>query len=225
MRTLAQRVDAAIRASGKTGAQVAREIGATKENISKIRSGENDNPHYQLLVKIAAATGTTVGALAGESIQISPSDRDTLLGFRDWIHGKLATIDARSEPNAVIVPPSELAEPVTRIADAIFRPPSKRFGEATLFLRALGDSMRDAGIYAGDILYVTTQRRASAESWMGRIIAFQLGDDVFVKRLTSERQRHFLLSENPHYRAIDIAPNDPSFKILGVVVGRTGAVK
>jgi SOS-response transcriptional repressor LexA len=225
MRTLAQRVDAAIKASGKTVAKIAREINATKENIGKIRSGENDNPHYQLLVKLAAATNTTVAALAGESIQISPADRDTLLGFRDWINGKLATIDALSEPNAVIIPASELSEPVARIADALFPQPSKRSGDANLFLRAVGDSMRDAGIFAGDVLYVTTQRRNEAESWIGKIIACRIGDDVFVKRLTSERRKHFLLSENPHYRAIDIAPDDPNFRILGIVAGRTGRVK
>ncbi|HYH09181.1 MAG TPA: S24 family peptidase [Thermoanaerobaculia bacterium] len=225
MMTLAQRVKAAIKASGKTAAQVAREVETSRKNVSNIVTGENVNPTYQLLVKIAQATGTTVGVLAGESIQISRADETALTVFREWIDGKLATIDAREHPNAEIVPASELAEPVVRIADALFPPPQKRFADASLVLRALGDSMRDAGILAGDTLYASTRPRSAAQSALGKIIACRIGDDVFVKRLTSERRRHFLLSANPRYRAIEVAPDDPTFVILGVVIGRAGRVE
>ena len=61
----------AIKASGKTAAQVAREAGTTPRNLSQIVTGENANPKYQLLVRIAQAAKTTLGALAGESIRMS----------------------------------------------------------------------------------------------------------------------------------------------------------
>lgn len=113
-----------------------------------------------------------------------------------------------------------------RIADGGF-PQSRQspFGDASLVLRAIGDSMRDAGILAGDTLYATTRPRNAEDSAIGRIVACRIGDDVFVKRLTSGRQRHLLLSAHPRYRAIEIGPDDPGFVILGVVIGRMGRVK
>ena len=224
MTTLGQRLGAAIKASGKTAAQVAREAGTTPENVSKIVTGENSNPKYQLLVRLAHAAETTLGALAGESIQMSAEDEAALLAFRGWIDGKLATIDALVEPNAAIMPPSVVRERAMKIADAS-QQPSTAFGDAGLVLRAMGDSMRDAGILAGDTLYVSTRPRTGAETALGKIVACRIGHDLFVKRLTSERRRHFLLSAHPRYRAIDVDPDDPKFVILGIVVGRAGAIE
>lgn len=220
MQTLAHRVEAAIKASGKKAAQVAREAGTSERNLSNIVTGANRNPGYELLEGIAKATRTTVGALAGNSIQLSTEDDEALLRFRKWIDEKLATIDARTEPNAEVLSSSATVTDAKRIADR-----RSAFGEAKLVLRAIGDSMRDAGILAGDTLYATTRPRSADDSAMGKIIACRIGDDVFVKRLTSERRQHFLLSANPRYRAIVIAPEDPEFEILGIVIGRTGPVK
>lgn len=216
MLTLGERLEAAIKASGKTAAQVARDAGTSARNVSNIVTGANANPKYQLLVKIAQAAKTTLGALNGESIQLSPDDKTALTGFRDWIDGKLATIDALTEPNAEIIPASEVIDRAMRIADGGWG--------ATLTLRALGDSMTGDGILSGDTLYATTTRRTPAGYALGKIIVCRIGDAVFVKRLTSRRRRHFLLSANPRYRAIEVDPEDRSFTILGIVVGRAGAV-
>jgi SOS-response transcriptional repressor LexA len=229
MMTLAEGVDAAIKASGKTAAQVARDAGTSAENISRIVSGENDNPKYQLLLNIARATKTTLGALNGESIRLSDEDETTLSGFRDWIDQKLATIDALTEPNATVVPSLELSEREMLIADHSHRetqPSANPFrSEASLVLRATGDSMNDAGILSGDWLYASVRPRDAMSSALGKIVACRIGDDVFVKRLTSRRRRHFLLSAHPRYRAIAVDPEDPRFTIFGVVIGRVGRVK
>jgi SOS-response transcriptional repressor LexA len=156
---------------------------------------------------------------------MSAEDETALVGFRDWIDGKLATIDALTKPNAEIIPASILAEPAMRIADRGQQSRQSPFGDASLVLRAIGDSMRDAGILTGDTLYATTRPRSAEDSAIGKIVACRIGDNVFVKRLTSERRRHFLLSAHPRYRAIEIDPEDPKFVILGVVVGRLGRVK
>ncbi|HEX8616841.1 MAG TPA: LexA family transcriptional regulator [Thermoanaerobaculia bacterium] len=229
MMTLAEGVDAAIKASGKTAAEVAREAGTSPENISRIRSGENANPTYQLLLKIAHATHTTLGALNGESIRLSDEDETTLVGFRDWIDGKLATKDALTEPNATVIRSLALKEREMRIADQKHentQPPANPFGtDANLVLRAIGDSMNGAGILAGDWLYASTRPRDAMSTALGKIVACRIGDDVFVKRLTSKRRRHFLLSAHARYRPIEIDPEDPKFTILGVVVGRVGRVQ
>ncbi|HEX2061117.1 MAG TPA: LexA family transcriptional regulator [Thermoanaerobaculia bacterium] len=220
MLTFGERLEAAIKASGRKAAAVAREAGTTPENLSRIISGENSNPGYALVVNLARAARTTMGALNGESIEISREDLQALTQVRNWIDGKLATIDARTEPNAEILPEEELTLRELRVADR--KPGPMPFG-ANFALRALGDSMNGAGIFAGDTLYAV-RRRNTTVSALGRIIAFRLGDDVFVKRLTSRRRRHFLFSANPRYRPIEIAPNDPTFEILGIVLGRSGVI-
>ena len=228
MMTLGERLEAAIQASGKSRRVIAEEAGMAPETISRIISGENSNPTYQLLIKIARATNTTVGALNGDSIQLSSQDDRALTQFRDWIDSKLATIDALTEPNAVILDTQELTLRESRVADRRrrdLRPPNPFGDQATLHLRALGESMRGVGILPNDTLYAIPRRRDNPTTSLRRIIACRIGDHVYVKRLTSVRRRHFLLSANPRYLPIEMDPEDPAFVILGIVVGRMGGVE
>lgn len=228
MRTLAERLEAAIRASGKPRKVVAKDAGIAPETLSRLISGENANPTYDVLVRVARAANTTVGALNGESIQLSAEDDTVLTHLRSWIDEKLATIDARNEPNALIIDGPPVMVRDLRIAERRSREaelPASPFGDdANLILRATGDSMRDAGILAGDTLYASTRRRNAALTALGKVVACRIGEDIFVKRLTSTRRRHFLLSANPRYRAIEIDPADPEFVILGIVAGRLGRI-
>lgn len=220
----AQRLDAAIRASGKTANAIADEAGTSAETISKLRKGKHDNPELQLFIRVAQAVGTTVGALLGDSIAISAEDETELLRFRGWIDEKLATIDARREPNAILVPQIQ-AQPATRTARVAERPRQKINdpfdANGQLVLRAVGDSMNGAGILDDDTLYATAP--ASDDAAIGSIVACRIGDDLFVKRLVSEHRRLYLLSAHPRYRPIPVDPN--SFAILGVVISRTGKIR
>lgn len=225
MVTLGERLEAAIEAAGKTQAEVAKEAGTTPEYISNLVRGSHTNPTYQLLRRIAAAAKTTVGALNGESIQLSLEDDRELTRFRDWIDSKLATIDALTEPNAEILTEHESVVRERRVADRKRDhtvPAALPFG-ANLALRAIGESMNGAGILAGDTLYAV-RRRNTTTSALDRIVACKIGDHVFVKQLTSRRRRHFLLSANPRYRAIELDPEDSQFQILGIIVGRSGRI-
>jgi len=225
MVTLGERLEAAIKAAGKTQAEVAKEAGTTPATISKIVGGTYSNSTYQLLRRIAAAAKTTLGALDGESIQLSLEDDQELTRFRDWIDSKLATIDALAEPNAEILTDHEFVVREQRVAHRKrdhAAPAAMPFG-ANLALRAIGESMNGAGILAGDTLYAV-RRRNTTTSALDRIIACKIGDHVFVKQLTSHRRRHFLLNANPRYRAIELDPKDPRFEILGIIVGRTGQI-
>jgi len=219
MSTLGERLDAAIKASGKRADEIAREAGTTPDTISRIRTGKHDNPELQLLIRIALAAKTTVGALLGESIAISPEDDDELLRFRGWIDDKLATIDARQEPNAIILSTKAPMVARSRVADQRNLP----FGEnAHLVLSAIGDSMIGDGILPDDTLYaIPADSNAAA---IGKLIACRLGEAVFVKRLVSEHRRLFLRSANPRYRAITVDAKAESLEILGVVVGRVGKI-
>lgn len=83
---------------------------------------------------------------------------------------------------------------------------------ATFFVRAAGDSMRDAGISAGDILVVDR----SLEPRDGAIVIAALDGELTVKRLRKKGEGLFLVPDNPDYPAIAVGP-DADLTVWGVV--------
>ncbi|MFP4168501.1 MAG: LexA family protein [Desulfonatronovibrionaceae bacterium] len=85
---------------------------------------------------------------------------------------------------------------------------------ATFFVRACGDSMRDAGIHDGAILVVDRAREPGGRS----IVVAVVNGELTVKRVRREGEKMFLLPENPDYPALEITP-ETDFEIWGVVTG------
>uniref|UniRef100_I2Q1C3 SOS response transcriptional repressor, RecA-mediated autopeptidase n=1 Tax=Desulfovibrio sp. U5L TaxID=596152 RepID=I2Q1C3_9BACT len=83
---------------------------------------------------------------------------------------------------------------------------------ATFYVRACGDSMRDAGIRSGDILVVDR----AVEARPGKIVIAAVDGELTVKRLRCLDGRLFLAPENPAYMSIEVHP-ETSFEIWGVV--------
>lgn len=83
---------------------------------------------------------------------------------------------------------------------------------ATFFVRAYGDSMRDANIASGDILIVDRAQDAIHNS----IVIAALNGELTVKRLKQKNNRLYLAPENPDYPILEIT-EESSFEIWGVV--------
>ena len=81
-------------------------------------------------------------------------------------------------------------------------------------LQVKGDSMRDEGIFDGDLIGVhrTTQARS------GQIVVARIDDEVTVKLLKIGRDRIRLLPRNPDYAPIEVLP-DQDFAIEGLYCG------
>ena len=83
-------------------------------------------------------------------------------------------------------------------------------------LRVEGDSMRDAGILAGDLLVVHRNQHPVN----GQIVVARLDDDeVTVKRYKKNKNTISLIPENGDYETLRINPDKRSLVIEGVVVG------
>jgi repressor LexA len=80
-------------------------------------------------------------------------------------------------------------------------------------LRVRGDSMRDAGIFAGD--YVVVHQQPVAHP--GDIVVALVGDEATVKRFFPEDGRIRLQPEHPNMAAIYVHPDDATFRIVGKV--------
>jgi repressor LexA len=83
--------------------------------------------------------------------------------------------------------------------------------EGEYVLRVAGESMRDAGILAGD--YVVVRRQETADD--GDIVVALVGEEATVKRFFKERDHIRLQPENPEMDAIRSA----DVRVIGKVVG------
>jgi repressor LexA len=81
-------------------------------------------------------------------------------------------------------------------------------------LKVQGDSMRDEGIFDGDLIGV--HRTPDARS--GQIVVARIDDEITVKLLKIGKDRIRLLPRNPDYSPIDVMP-DQDFAIEGLYCG------
>lgn len=90
------------------------------------------------------------------------------------------------------------------------------FGEKPDYLlRVRGMSMRDAGIFDGDLLAV----RQAHEARNGQIVIARVGDDVTVKRWRRRGHTIELLPENPEFEPIIVDSRSDAFSLEGIAVG------
>lgn len=80
-------------------------------------------------------------------------------------------------------------------------------------LRVSGESMKDAGIFEGDLVLVRKQKTAKE----GEIVVATVEGETTLKRLHQQKGRSFLLPENAKFKPIEI--RSESAQIQGVVVG------
>ena len=83
--------------------------------------------------------------------------------------------------------------------------------EETFALRVKGDSMRDAGILADDLVVVKKRNMAQT----GEIVVALLGDEATVKFLKRRGKDYYLEAANPSYQPI---PVTDQVTILGKVI-------
>ena len=81
-------------------------------------------------------------------------------------------------------------------------------------LKVKGDSMRDEGIFDGDLIGVHRTRDARS----GQIVVARIDDAITVKLLKIGKDRIRLLPRNPDYAPIEVAP-DQDFAIEGLYCG------
>ena len=130
-------------------------------------------------------------------------------------------VPARSAPDTIEIPllgrvaagaPILAEEHIedTIVIDGSLVRPGKHFA-----LRVKGDSMKNAGIFDGDIVIV----RHEAPVRSGEIGVVLIGDEATVKRVFPRREKLLLLPENDDYEPIEVRPGDPDARVAGKVVG------
>jgi len=104
--------------------------------------------------------------------------------------------------------PTDLAESFLVLDRVLFSP------SPDYLLRVQGDSMRDEGIFDGDLIGVHRTREARS----GQIVVARVDDEITVKLLKIGKDRIRLLPRNPDYAPIEVLP-DQDFAIEGLYCG------
>jgi transcriptional regulator with XRE-family HTH domain len=206
-----ERLRAAVDASGRTHGVIASAAGLSPETLSRVLSGQHPKPSFDTVVRIAHAVDENVGWILGErGFTLAATQRAELRGLiailQSEILGAEPGLDARTAANAV------------RRRGEI--PHAYEAAGARLIFEARGDSMLGVAIAHGDLLYVAP--RNDLRECAGRIVVARLDGETFVKQLDIRAGRTRLVSRNERYAPIDV--DDGSFELIGVVVGRAGAV-
>ena len=84
---------------------------------------------------------------------------------------------------------------------------------ATFYVKVEGNSMVDAGVFSGDILIVDRSLSPKNNS----IVIAALNGELTVKRLKKEKNKLYLLPENPEYLPIEIS-EEADILIWGVAI-------
>jgi DNA polymerase V len=146
--------------------------------------------------------------------------------MRSWL-AKLAEGAGRAAVRTCATPPSVLPLPLygSRIAAGFPSPADDdlegtidlnahliRHPAATFFLRVQGDSMIGAGIRDGDLLVVDRAREVKS----GAIVVAAVDGELTLKRLKIDRERVWLVAENPDFAPLEIR-DGMAFVVWGVV--------
>jgi repressor LexA len=137
-------------------------------------------------------------------IASGPGDVDADAAVRLPVLGQVAAglpigagVDEGSGPDAYVV------------LDRVLFSPSPDY-----LLKVKGDSMRDEGIFDGDLIGVHRTRDARS----GQIVVARIDDEITVKLLKVGKDRIRLLPRNPDYAPIEVLP-DQDFAIEGLYCG------
>ena len=192
---------------GLNQAELGKLIGKSKTTISEIEKGER-------------GIDTDLLPLIAEALQTSAQ---TLMGWDDDI-GSIASISNiipmpsfRSIP---LLGDIACGDPITADSNINGYIPLPDYVHADFCLTCKGDSMINARIYDGDIVFIRHQPTVED----GEIAAVRIGSEATLKRVKKYSKMIVLKPENPAYPDIELNGND-EIEIIGKAVHFLSAVK
>lgn len=172
-----------------TRAEIAQELGFKSPNAAE--------EHLRALNK-KGAIEMTPGASRGIRIP----------GFEPAVEETGLPIVGRVAAGAPILAQQHIEESC-QINPTFFHP------RADYLLRVHGMSMKDVGIFDGDLLAVHITREARN----GQIVVARIDDEVTVKRFKREGKKVWLIAENPDFAPIEVDLEQQELVIEGLSVG------
>jgi DNA polymerase V len=142
-------------------------------------------------------------------MKIKPLKSDDKLEFYNLETYKLNTISLfeGSVPAGFPTPAEDVMDLDLNLHDHLVRSPNHTF-----CVKAIGESMKDAGIQSGDIMLVDRKIEPQNRS----IVLAVIDNEFTVKRVNTSDNKLYLMPENENFTPIEIT-KEMDFKVWGVV--------
>ena len=205
---LAERIRALRKEKGLSLEQLAEMIGTSRQTVHRYETGAITNVPHEKIEALARALGTTPSRLMGW-------DNEDRLSSLNYIEGtKLSDITKRRLP---VLGNVACGEPIFATEETGYYVSVSSDISADFCLTARGDSMINARIFDGDILFVKQQDSVGD----GDIAVVLIEDEATVKRVYFNREDGILtlMPENPTYKPMRYMGRElDRIRILGKVV-------
>src|ERR1051325_2323517 len=218
------RLKQAVEATGKQGA-VAQAAGVDPSALSDILRRETTDPKLQTLIKVCRECGVTVGWVLGEvGFELGDADYGRISDWVSWGNEKL---DERKKREAA--PPLRIVKELPAVAtqrgqtwdadelrDRTIPLEYQNAGANAVFVTR-GDSMIQAGIFEGDILFVRKSKNWRTAN--RQIVVCRINGTFTVKRLRIDGTTITLHSENGRDDPMTINEEEELFELVGIALG------
>lgn len=204
--TLGERIRELRKQAGLTQEELAKEVGySNKTSISKIESDILD-VNQSTIIALARALNTTPSAIMGWNESKNPADKYSSYGVMPIKKQKIRLLGEIACGEPIFC--DEDRESYVEVGTDI---------RADFCLRAKGDSMINARIMDGDIVFIREQSMVDD----GEIAAVVIEDEATLKRVYYYREENKLVlqAENPKYRPLVYSGEElDTIRILGKAV-------
>lgn len=224
MSTIAERLKKAMDTVQMTQTELAKRTGIGKSSISTYLSGSYE-PKQKNIYRMALALGVNEAWLMGADTPMARNAKE------DYINNPI-TAQFSSPPINVIPMPHTYkvplvgtiacGQPILAVenADEVVEVPE--YIHADFALRCKGDSMIEARIYDGDIVYI----RSQPEVENGQIAAVRIGEEATLKRVRAFPDMIILEPANQAFEPLVYRDEELNeIEVLGKAVAFTSTIK
>ena len=204
---LGERIRNLRRKKGLSLEQLADSIGTSRQTVHRYETGVIANIPHEKIEALAKALGTSPSSLMGWDDEEIPT-------FNNITVANISTVSTKKIPMLGNV---ACGEPILASEEQSYYVKATSDISADFCLTARGDSMINARIFDGDILFVRKQESVDD----GEIAVILIDDEATVKRVYFDRENAILtlMPENPTYKPMRYMGNQlDRIRILGKVV-------
>ena len=204
---LGERIRNLRKEKGMSLEQLAEMIGTSRQTVHRYETGVIANIPHEKIVALAKALGTTPSSLMGW-------DDEDFSSFSNITAANMTDVGRKKLP---VLGNVACGEPVFANEERDYYVSANADISADFCLMAKGDSMINARIFDGDILFVRKQESVDD----GEIAVVLIDDEATVKRVYFNREDSILtlMPENPLYKPMRYMGRELNrIRILGKVV-------
>jgi phage repressor protein C with HTH and peptisase S24 domain len=214
MKTLAERLRAALEASGMNQSELARRVGVTRGAVSLWLTGQTGSLDGQNLVKVAIALNVSPVWLQTGRGKMKPSAAGTLSFEGNPEYPTIPRVMIKiSEDQASYEMSERDADGPVVFARSWYE--WRAYKPEKLFAMAVADSGMEPGLYLEDWVVVNTEDTTPQD---GHVFLLSLEGDAVIKRLFKSEGRWIAASDNPDKRIHRDRPLGEGSFIIGRVV-------